>query len=532
MKKSWKKLLCSLMLAPCMFFATACGDDPEDPSNLTTDLTIEQQQEAFATLRTVASSVLNNDGTKDQSYVLENTKYQHREYDFSHSGFTGALLQDSIEITTGIAETLDSTVSYVGYKSNNTGYCLTNKELKYETDDQPTRTLVSSITKYNGQKYVNYLNDGTTKTTAYVGNDYAKKEYVADVDKISNESENYIISEMLEITNSNQSYDAYKDLIGKWAATHMYKSCATDDYSELYEQVSNMQEELDITYKLSMVDGNYVFDLKVSIRFDDIVTIPLDHLGDVLITGDVKIVFTDKEFVSFEMDYESAVTTNFIFTEGIYENHVYADGEYISGTTFRGGKVLFNFDSSFDDNFFNQSLEGYVGTGENGAVENNISNVTIYTGKDEIGVVSIKVSYGQSLKTAVMNKMNTVLHGSKYEVYEMFISEYFGELVTDSTLVPSYDIDIYMVLSDTSVEEETFVTFNIVIIDKEIEVEMTCVDFEKIKDIVKSMFALDDSDIEGIYADASMETEIPDDALVEEDKDVYVKVLDSWELPE
>ena len=88
MKKSWKKLLCSLMLAPCMFFATACGDDPEDPSNLTTDLTIEQQQEAYATLRTLASSVLNNDGTKDQSYILENTKPEFSENQLLEIAYT------------------------------------------------------------------------------------------------------------------------------------------------------------------------------------------------------------------------------------------------------------------------------------------------------------------------------------------------------------------------------------------------------------------------------------------------------------
>lgn len=536
MKKSWKKLLCSLMLAPCMFFATACGDDPEDPSNLTTDLTIEQQQAAYATLRTVASSVLNNDGTKDQSYILENTKSQHREYDLSHTGLTGALLQEAVEQTTGIAEWMDSTVSYFGYKTNNIGYSLTNKQVKTTQDSQAIRTTSSSITKYNGQRYVNYLSDGTTKTTAYVGNDYAKTEYIADVKKISDESEYYIISEMLDIATENQSYDNFKELIGKWAATHMYKACCVDEYDVLYEEICNMQDNLKITYKLSMVDNNYVVDLKVSLNFDDIVTFPLDHVGDAVITGDMELVFTETKFISFNFNYETIVTTEFeceaMFATGNFENHVFPEDSYISGSTFRRGKMSLNFDSLFDNNFFNQSLEGYVGTGENGAVENQVSNVTIYTGNDEIGVVSIKVPYGQSLKTAVMNKMNTVLHGSKYEVYEMYVSEYFGELVTDATLVPSYDIDIYLTLFDTTVPEDTFVTFNIVIIDKEIEVEMTCVDFEKIKDIVKSMFNLSDSDIVGIYADASLETEIAYDALVEEGKNVYVKVVDGWEFPE
>ena len=237
------------------------------------------------------------------------------------------------------------------------------------------------------------------------------------------------------------------------------------------------------------------------------------------------------------MEYETNVTTQFscqsLWGEsGRLGEFDYPEDSYVRGSGISSRKTSIDFGYAFDNDFFNQSLDGYVGTGENGAVENNVSNVTIYTGNDEIGVVSIKVPYGQSLKTAVMNKMNSVLHGSKYEVFEMFISEYFGELVTDATLVPSYDIDIYLTLFDTTVEEETLVSFNIVFIGKNLELEVTCLDIEKVKDIVKSMFALDDSDILGLYADADMVTEIADDAMVEDGRDVYVKVVDSWELPE
>ena len=538
MKKSWKKLLCSLVLAPCMFFATACGDDPEDPSNLTTDLTIEQQQAAYATLRTVAAEVLNNDGTKDQSYILENTKTHHRVYDFSHSGLPEDLEQIALDLTAGRDKTIDSKISYVGYKANNTGYALTQTEFKGGADIESTKITQSDITKYNGQKYVNYSSDGTNKTTAYVGNDYAKTEYVADVKKISDESEYYIISEMLDIASDEQTYEEFKSLLGRWAAARMFMSCSTGSFDELYNSLE-VGTDVNITYKLSIVDGQYVLTVDFDSFIEDVMTVPFEIVGNMYLKGGVDVVFSDSSVISLTLDYETGVTTRF-HCRGLWGGEDgdvlgefdYPEDSYASGTGVVKGKTSIDFGYKFDNNFFNQSLEGYVGTGENGVVENNVSNVTIYTGNDEIGVVSIKVPYGQSLKTAVMNKMNTVLHGSKYEVFEMFISEYFGELVTDATLVPSYDIDIYLTLFDTTVPEETFVTFNIVIIDKEIEFEMTCVDFEKIKDIVKSMFNLSDSDIVGIYADASMETEIADDALVEEGINVYVKVVDSWELPE
>ena len=123
MKKTWKKLLCSLMLAPCMFWATACGD-PEDPSNLTVDLTAEQQQEAYTTLRTLASATLRNDGSKDQSYTLKASNEYREAIDVSKAGLTvdnKSIVEESYELMSSNKTTRNV---FGGYKTNNTGYMI------------------------------------------------------------------------------------------------------------------------------------------------------------------------------------------------------------------------------------------------------------------------------------------------------------------------------------------------------------------------------------------------------------------------
>ena len=151
------------MLAPCMFVATACGDDPEDPKNLTTDLTIEQQQEAYATLRTVAAAALNNDGTKDQAYAMHYAREVRDVVNLDNAGLTAenrTLVESSARLD--CADNITRTV-YGGYKANNTGY--RNEILKmFNSDGTNSSTEIDSeIVKYNGQYYELYQNSDNDK---------------------------------------------------------------------------------------------------------------------------------------------------------------------------------------------------------------------------------------------------------------------------------------------------------------------------------------------------------------------------------
>ena len=532
MKKSWKKLLCSLMLAPCMFVATACGDDPEDPSNLTTDLTIEQQQEAYTTLRTVAAAALNNDGSKDQNYVLENTTKFHRVYDLSHTGLTGALMQEAVALTTGIDERIDSKTSYVGYKSNNTGYSLVKSEVKTSSDLEPVKTSTSSITKYNGQRYVNYLNDGTNKTISYVANDYSKNQYVADLNKMGEGSSNYIIGEMLDIVDNDQTFDQFKPLIGKWAATHILMSCHSGEYDYIYNEYLDTIEDLNYTYKLSMVEGNYVLTVDVAATIEDVVTWPLDHVGDMYANGGLDIVFTDKGIISLNMDYETGVTTQFtcesFFNGGNLAEQVYTDDNYIISTGVSNGKVAINFDSNFDNNFFNQNTSDYRGTGDNGAIENELFTLTIHTEIDDWGVITVNVPSGSSIKESVENGLESYLNGTEYYIHSIYHVEGYENEIGDNEKLPSCDKDVYVRLANVN-QIVTEITLNVTLVGHYAEETVIALSNYPVYLLVQSLYGLQESDIIGVYTDEGLTQILDSNATTVDGMTLYVKVTNTWQ---
>lgn len=530
MKKSWKKILCSLMLAPCMFWAVACGDNPDDPSNLTVDLTAEQQQEAYTTLRTLASSMLNNDGSKDQVYKLENGRWTNKIYDYTDSGLTGYALEEAKSLTNNVDYTINKMTSYVGYKSNNTGYKLTQSEVKGTTDEVSTTSTTSSITKYNGQKYVNYFNDGNSKTVSYVSNTHSKEQYVLELDDLNLGLDNEFIEELLEMVDNGDNYDDFKETLQHWAfrlMTRLQVFGGSDE--ELDDFIYNEMQDLTATYKLSLVEGDYVLNLDTSAHIEDRVSYPLGHIADSYFCSNVDIVFSKDKIKSINIDYNNGIITEFT-CKSYWNNDMFAGYEFLDTDVMRCDstykeKAYIEFDAQFDNDFYNQNVSDYSGTGENGSVQNQLTKVNIVFDTVEL---EIKAPYGNSLWETVKETLIDYISGTDYKVLDIYtIKNDIPMNIGEDEIVPSYDITVYVTIGEPPVQKET----------TEVEIYITNTGSEEIcsffvgdnlYDTFKAVWGLTDEQIIGIYSDAETNNKLSTDTLISEGMTIYVVLEDGW----
>ncbi len=529
MKKTWKKILCSLMLAPCMFWATACGD-PEDPDNLTTDLTVEQQQEAYTTLRTLASTLLDNDGSKDQVYKLENGRWTNKIYDFTDSGLTGFALDEAKSLTNNIDNTINSKTSYVGYKSNSTGYNLVSVEEKGTEDEESTTTTVSNITKYNGQKYVNYTNDGTNKVAAYVSNSHAKNEYLLEPEDLNMGLDNEFIEELLEIVDDGENFDGFKETLQRWAfrlMTRLQVFGGTDE--DLDNFIDNEMQDLTATYKLSLVEGDYVLSLDTSAHIEDRISYPLEHIADSYFRSNVDVVFNNDRIKSINIDYNNGIITEFT-CKSYWNNDIFAGYEFLDTDVMRCDstykeRAYIEFGTEFDNTFFNQDVSSYVGTGENGAVQNQLSTITIIADSNE---EVTKVPYGYNFWDAVRAALANYTLGTDLEVLDIFtVTDGVALNIGEQDIVPSYDITVYVTIGEPPVEKELV---DVTVYITNTGSEEICSFFlgDNIYDIFKAVWGLEDEQIVGIFSDAERTHKLSTDALVSEGMTIYVVLEDGW----
>ena len=530
MKKSWKKILCSLMLAPCLFWATACGKDPEDPNNLTTDLTVEQQQEAYTTLRTLASSMLENDGSKDQVYKLENGRWTNKIYDFTDSGLTGNALEEAKILTSNIDYTVHSVTSYVGYKANNTGYNLTQTEVKGTADEDVSKTTTSSITKYNGQKYVNYENDGVNKVASYVSNDHAKNEYVLGLDDLNLGLDNEFIEELLELVGSDDNYDEFKSVLNTWTfrlMTRLQVFGGTEE--DLDDFIYNEMKDLTATYKLSLVDGNYSLSLDTSAIVEDRVSHPLGHIADSYFRANVGIVFSKDRIKSINIDYNNGIVTEFTCESYWHDSEfcgvVFTDDDVMRCDSTYKERAYIEFGEQFDNDFFNQNVNDYLGTGENGVVENNLTTININVGNIE---KTINVPYGVNLWSVVGAAVSEYTNGTDLEMLDMFsIKDGVVFNIGEDEVVPSYDITVNITLGVPPVEK---VSTSVTIYITNTESEEICTFFigDNLYDTFKAVWGLEDEQIVGIYSDAGLQNKLATSTLITEEMVVYIVLEDGW----
>ncbi len=525
MKKSWKKILCSLLLAPCMFAATACGE--EEPENLTRDLSVAEQEQAYTKLKTLASNVFANDGSKDQSFVLEDKYATRTDYDFTNSGLTGELLNNAKQETSNYNNMLDKITVFAGYKNNHIGYSLIKTEKKDTSEEAAVKSTTLDITRYNGQRYVNYGNDGENKITSYVDSNYANNTYIAGVNLVNENSEFNELVEILDSVNEGATFETFKPLIERWAAIKMTNGAIDLNDGGSYDDVLDNMDTLTSTYKLSLVDGNYVLNLDVNATMEDVVSYPLNHVADAVFTANVNVTFDENGISKIGLVYESGVTTEFTcksyWLSDFYGTYTFKDIDVMKATTVRGGETVINFDYNFDDTLFNQTLTDYQGTGEQGVMENKRVSLKIQANEF---YADVQVPYGSNLNAAVSAAMTEYLttHNVKISNISLVGSD---TSFSGTALVPSYDIEVYVETIDNGYEYNT-TTVIVNVLTHGLEDEMQFNVGDNLLETIKAAYGVTDAEIIGIYSDAACTITYAANTEITENMVVYVKLDAAW----
>ena len=456
MKKTWKKILCSLMLAPCMFWATACGD-PEDPGNLTVDLTAEQQQEAYTTLRTLANATLRNDGTKEQSYTYKASNEYREVMDISKAGLSvdnKALVEQYNSLITSNKVTRNV---YGGYKTNNTGYMIDAlKGVDSEGNTYINNTL-SEVVKYNGQYYELYKNENDTKVLSRVNNLYAKENIVFDIGVVSN----YLtktdgLVELFSKFEEKEDFTEFKDNLVDWSINTL----ASDNIENASEQ--DFSEYVTTSYKFALTDGVYSLTLNMAIDTTDGAFV---YTADGVLKGEgsLTVAFDNNRIRGLVFNYAS----NMVLEEsaasvfgGSFEQEFTADNVVVT-TNSNIINMSLDFTTAFDNNYYNQTLSGYAGTGTDGAVENNKINATIMFIDNNLNLNAVETKFvtGENFINSIHDAIIPVLLQNDVEVasYCQMVNDGSvrapEEIETDA-LVPEADVVIHIYFVNDNVSSD------------------------------------------------------------------------------
>ncbi len=455
MKKTWKNILCSLMLAPCMFWATACGD-PEEPGNLTVDLSAEQQQEAYTTLRTLASATLNKNEAKEQAYTLKASN-EHREVmDITNAGLSAdnkALVEDSFDLVTSNKITRNV---YGGYKSNNTGYRVDTLKAVNANGTTYINDSLTEVVKYNGQYYELYKNENDTKELSRVNNTYAKEAIVVDANVISSDSQSKG-GELLEIFStfeSKEDFTAFKTDLVNWSMRNL----AINKIEDAFEQ--DFSEFVTTSYKFSLTDDVYTLDVDMTL---DTTEGAFVYVLDGVLKGEgsLTVAFDNNQIRNIAFNYSSnmVLEQSSASVFGGVVDQEFASNNTVTTTNSNIVNISLDFTAAFDTNFFNQTLSGYVGTGANGAVQNNQVNATIMFINNNINIEPLETKFttGENCIDNVYDAIVPVLLQNDLEVgaYNVLVNNgsYFTpEMIDEDYLVPETDFVVYVYFANDNVE--------------------------------------------------------------------------------
>ena len=256
------------------------------------------------------------------------------------------------------------------------------------------------------------------------------------------------------------------------------------------------------------------------------------YLEDGVLTGDgsVTISFDKDSIKRLTFDYNSVMTSKSssasVFLEDV--NQEFTANDVVVETKTKSVSVGIDFTTAFDDNYFNQSLEGYTGTGSDGEVKTVEVEGTLSLANANIddSVVVAKFNYNDNLLSSIENELSYILG-----VNNLFIQScYFivdGDLIkiTENTVVPSTEFSVYVELTD---EVREFVETNVTIFVVNDSSENLCSFYidDNLYNEVKAVMGLTDEQIAGIYSDAELENLLDSTTLITENMTVYL-VLNS-----
>ncbi len=437
MFKKIKKILACMLAFFCFFAVAGCA--PSDPADPTEPETPQGKTEAeiYTVLRTHATNAkVDVDTTQTTTAAVEFLMANNAEMDTSNSGLDETSIEGLKDV---MGEMLrdggtGSRQEYV-YKTDGTGY-VQNLSYNFETEKYDIVKSLNRTTK-SGDVYTNYLYKAElgygpeVKLASKVDDKYALNTYVLDANELLGEG-----SEISGLIDSLKQYEAladFKDNIDELTGTLMGEAGAM--FGELPEQ------GVTISLKFEEKDSGYAFVATVVI---DEMSVPAEQVdmpedAEISVTASLVVNFTDNGIKSATMGID-ATTAVSMKTKDLTGGMVSDETKFIvlnietkMNTSYAYGATIENIDETLA-----LPIEGYTGTGEEGAIENRITEVEFkgvgvnrYFGSREFG-------FGEVINTEdLVNE-----HG--LDVVGFYWDKECTQEVGAEDTCPSYDCTIYV----------------------------------------------------------------------------------------
>lgn len=379
MNKKLKKGIVGLLAAPCLFMATGCfGETPPGDTPPTT----KTDAEAYAVLRThVSNKKLDVTLTETVTSVSENKNTMATSVDLTNSGLEGEMLtmmETAMEEQFGDGEEqVSGTRTEYVYKTDKTGY---KKEKDYNTTTNAYDTVDTlDLTKKVGNDYINYVYNGPydmifndvptvvpeTKEAFKVDDKYAEATYKVLTDEVFGED-----SDAAGILEKVSEFENYEDFLS-------HASDLAEEYAEnmASSDLTLTADQVDTSVDITLTNG--VYSLEATVELGDVaMTTPM---GSAIMdmSADMKINFTEEGVTGVTMEY-SADTTMSMKTKDMGVG-VTDETKTIDITMAMGGEMAIKLDESISDatTTMNADYSEYLGTGEEGAIENKEVDVNL-----------------------------------------------------------------------------------------------------------------------------------------------------------
>ena len=441
MNKKFKKAMLGLLVAPCMFLATACGTTPppEDPVDTFDEA---DKSAAYVTLRNNVRDFKLPVNTTKTAVDIETKSESDINFDVTNSGLPESITNEfpSSEDMSDIS----GTKYKMGYSSDNTGYYV-NLDFNKTTNAFDTIDEME-IVKKSGNDYLHYDYDARTVNSEKVETKIASKvddKYAPNVFKLKSsdmEEDGKLtdISGIFDYILANDSYEKFKTEIDTLA-------------SEMLNSELNLTGQ---TVSIDIEQKDNVFVLKATLDLNNVsVSDPSGRMPVDVLTGDVdatmSITFDANAIQSSEMvaamDLSASLKTN-DFLQLILPGMTVGEDKTIEISSEMEMTANVDFDAAFDETVMSTDTTSYLGTGENNAIENRetkiqLGYISIFDRDDEPynGNTTFGADFDVTLEDQYL--------GSNITIDGIYWDKACTQKVLDGDKIPSYDTKLYVKLS-------------------------------------------------------------------------------------
>jgi len=441
------------ILSATMLFAGCWGkeDPPEEPQVLTA----EQRVEAYEKLQTISKkSFVDTEKSEGMETTISLKNKVSQKCDFTNSGLTqleideldSSLYSPFFEIGLSVGAKIVS-----GYKPNGTGYA------KTFGDFGGFQSMVGQeITNNVNGQYLNYVlnKDDSTKYVYKVDDKYSNYMYNINNPEVSDQIE-FPIDDFENLFGVISQKDTYDDFVV--ATTGLSEDLLKSNMLSVeMENVPTIDFEQDTTTAtINFTVFKEIYTLEINYNINDYVEegVNWDLSSQVVIEYDKNSWNNIK--IEVAMDSEETIKCLDVLDQSEYtttftdQHTVKKDAKSVMSYSISAGQ--------FNNTLMSESSNGYVGTGENGAVENK-SNFVMFQcpGFDDLNIEDVECLYGQN----VYDTFNTIAEEELYfydsfESFELYWDKNFEQAVSAQDTFPSYYKPLYF--KAIPPENETYV---------------------------------------------------------------------------